>query len=892
MIDASKSSQGESANRSRTAKLADMREALEQTVSAQDFTSAAMKSLAENMAERGDRVSYALVRNLLDTIEEEQFGTETDFRLETSEVSLAEGASDDRYPIGGEEGAGRYRVLGHLGSGAAGQVFEVDDANFDRHIAVKFLHPDAAQRQDRMFDFINEARLTAHLEHPNILPIHDINISDSGMLYFSMQKAKGKSLKELLDDAELNGYLGKEIRDINDRVTILIKVCEAIAYAHSRNIVHQDIKPSNIMIGEYGEVVLVDWGTAARIEELDSGRGELVGTPIYMSPEQSKREPTNIPSDIYCLGSTLFHILLLRFPTWSDDVDTFWELKRKGSINPITRAERAKIPGPLLSIVLKAMAVDPQSRYASVEELQDDLQRFQLGQRVLAHRDSLADKGRRLYRRNRRAVWVAGIGAVFVCVLGILLYREWLKSTSEWNLYFSEDFSKTEEHDFVSNWSLIGFRRFSEKTIEQVPIQFGEAWRFENEALHFTKTGFGDLMLNLTWQGHVPGDMRLEFDFWSTRPAQVMRCFIAGPSRFKGYHLHAEGKKSSCRFYVTRESKTLDENGNVSKLDEWQRGALADRRVPWNMEANKVYHYVYERSGNRIRLLINNKEIFDVFDVDVLSGPGYQQFGFELPSSSVAIDNIKVYNRPLAQLVSPLAVADAYFKSGDYEQAARYYETLKDAYPGTDVQAQSLYRLGRCALVAEDYLRASNFFQTFLSSYPDHRLKNYVLYEMGRSYLMREDFTRAKQWLHQIAPHAEERVRSLTLSAIMHYHLRPYKDLSRHNPYLLLEPEKVWDEDFDMLAYLQLLEKEWNEWSDRLQIPISGVHAVHMSIPFMYIRLGKFDYVLEEYGPEKSPVHWPTREVLAILGRSEEMLELYKHDENMVANTYLEFRSH
>ena len=890
MIDVSKSSSDENNERTRTAKLADMREALEQTVSAQDFSAAAMQSMSENMAQRGDRVSYNLVRNLLDTIEEEQFGTETDFRLETSEVTLAEGAKDDRYPIGGDEGAGRYKVLGHLGSGAAGQVFEVADANFDRRIAVKFLHPEAAQRQERMFDFINEARLTAKLEHPNILPIHDINMSDSGMLYFSMQKAKGKSLKDLLDDAELNGYLGKEIRDINDRVSIIIKVCEAISYAHSRNIVHQDIKPSNIMIGEFGEVVLVDWGTATHIDELSSGRGELVGTPIYMSPEQVNREPSNVASDIYCLGSTLFHILTLRFPTWSEDMDAFWELKRSGKINPLTKSERQAVPRSLMSIVMKAMAFRAENRYATVEELQLDLERFQHGQRVQAHRDSLLDKWQRLYRHNKRATWVACVGVVFIAALSYLLYQELLKSESEWQIFYQEDFSEIKPVDFTQQYELTGFRRFMQSTSEKLPIKFGEAWDIKDGALHFRKVGLGDNTLNLTWMGKIPGDIRLEFDCWSDKDGQPMRTYIAGSSRFQGYHLHAEDGSGQCRFYVTREAKNNSAQSREKRVDGWQSGSLADVKVNWSFEANKVYRYVYERSNSRVRLSINGELLFDVFDIDVLNGPGYQQFGFEMPSSSIVIDNIVAYNRPLAQLVSPLAVADAYFKSGDYEQAGRYYETLKDAYPDTDVRAQSLYRLGRCALIKFDYLSAAQFFQTFMTEFPDHRLREYVLYEMARSFLMRDNINEAETWMKKIRPNAEKRVRLLALSAILHYYLKPYSDLVNGNPHTLKEPEKAFDEP-GMLDYLKLIEGKWAFWTKQLNAEVPPTHAVYMSIPFMYIRFGEFAHVEKHYGVE-NPRHWPIQEVLAITGRRHEILEYYKNDAGRVGQTLRQLGRH
>lgn len=860
-----------------------MREALEQTVSARDFSSAAMESLAEHMRNSEDKVSFDLVRNLLDTVEAENFGSETDFRLETEDVSLAE-SSYDKNSSDGEDGVGRYKVLGHLGTGAAGQVFEVQDLNFDRKIAVKFLHPQAADRSDRMFDFINEAKLSAQLEHPNILPIHDVNISDSGMLYFSMQKASGKSLKDLLDDFQDEGHLSKDIRDINDRVTIIMKVCDAIAYAHSRGIVHQDIKPSNIMIGQYGEVVIVDWGTATYVDEARSGRGELVGTPIYMAPEQARREQPDYTSDIYCLGSTLFHILLLRFPTWSDNLDTFWEMKKQGIINPVTRDERKHVPGPLLSIVLKAMDPEPGLRYKSVRDLLTDLKAFQSGQKVKAHRDSIVDIWKRLYRHNKRAVWVAAVGLVFVAILGLVLYNELLKSQSEWNVYAVEDFDDMQAGGLSEDWTGLTLRRYNSNTMSEHVVGQGEMWSIADGRLRYKGPGISDSQVNLTYRHKIPGDIRIEFDYYPGRDGSIPKMYLGGKHRYEGYVTHLVAGNSRVSGYITREPV------NEERLEVQYRGSgnLTQGAVPVDITAGERYHIRYERQGNYIRMYINGFELFNVYDVDVLTGPQYQQFGIEVSGGYDGVhtfDNFVISNRPLAQKVSPLTVADTYFRLGDYEQAVAYYEALIDAYPGTDVRAFSLYRMGRCLIRSGEYARASMLLKIFLNEFPEHDLHNYVLYELGRSYAQNDNISEAKVWFGKISVDAHENVRQQTLIAILYYYTRSYPDVGKWNPVILDHPEQIFG-DLDVVKYLYKIEGEWDYWSDKLQITLYRSHPVWMSIPYMHLRMGNFDHLIKRY--KNVHFHYAVFDALRLLGQGERIKEFHPNEKGLYRNVLLD----
>ncbi len=287
-----------------------------------------------------------------------------------------------------------------MAAGANGQVYSVADRNLAREIAVKFLKAPQSPGSDDIDRFIDEAQITASLEHPNVLPIHEIEVNDSGHLYFTMKKIDGRSLGEVIalstPEARAEG-----IASLNQVVSIFLSLGHALAYAHHRGIVHQDVKPDNIMLGDFGEILLVDWGSAFRI---GAAGIKLYGTPLYMSPEQARLERADVLSDVYCLGATLFHALLLRPPMWHDDPDEFWRRKRAGEVDPPTDAERQRVPSALIDLALKALAADPARRYASVEAMVEDLERYQAGLAASAHRYSIAEKLVRWYRRNQRAV--------------------------------------------------------------------------------------------------------------------------------------------------------------------------------------------------------------------------------------------------------------------------------------------------------------------------------------------------------------------------------------------------------------------------------------------------------------------------------------------------------
>ncbi len=296
----------------------------------------------------------------------------------------------------------RYEHTGRLGEGGLGEVLGAHDNDIDRAVAVKRLRPDATSPA-MLARFVEEVRTIGRLEHPNIIPIHDVGVDERGEYYFVMKYIDGETLESIIEklasgDAAYHARYGFE-----RRVQIVIALLDALAFAHKRGIVHRDIKPANVMVGAYGEVVLMDWGIAKQLRgapdaTLDAGAlpahasahakrgalfetvaGQLVGTPAYMSPEQARGEAVDARSDLYSLSMLFHELLCLRHPL--AEKRTLDEMIRGVTSEPTPLAGTVHSPHQpavgmdLTWFVRKGLAKHPANRFQSAEEMLDRLSR-------------------------------------------------------------------------------------------------------------------------------------------------------------------------------------------------------------------------------------------------------------------------------------------------------------------------------------------------------------------------------------------------------------------------------------------------------------------------------------------------------------------------------------
>ena len=314
---------------------------------------------------------------------------------------------------------GRYDDSEVIGRGGMGVVVAAWDRRLRRMVAVKTLRHDHGGDNSVPERFIREAQITAQLEHPNIVPVYDLGITEDGRPFYTMKRVRGQSLATL-GRADLS-----ELR----RLQIFLQVCDAIAFAHSQKVLHRDLKPANVMVGDYGEVLVLDWGIAKRVGDRDaSGRARpapggdpeltrddaLIGTPTWMSPEQALGDPATAASDQYSLGAILY-TLLTGEPPFRMRPDVLQRVV-KGEFPP-PREVRPDLSPELEAVCLRAMRVRPSDRYPSVRALRDDVQAWLEGRELRAVAYTGWRRARKFAERNRAAIGPAAIVALAATVL-------------------------------------------------------------------------------------------------------------------------------------------------------------------------------------------------------------------------------------------------------------------------------------------------------------------------------------------------------------------------------------------------------------------------------------------------------------------------------------------
>jgi serine/threonine-protein kinase len=254
----------------------------------------------------------------------------------------------------------KYEILEKLGQGGMASVYLARDRDLDRQLAIKVLH--AA---------VSDPAVQERLEHPGILPVHDLGFLSDGRIYYAMKLVRGRRLDE---------YVAQGI-PLPERLRIFVRICNAVAFAHSQGVIHRDLKPSNIMVGPFEEVLVIDWGLARVLpsEGLKDSKREqefLLGTPGYMAPEQEQwaGDSTDERADVYALGVILDSLL------------------------------PPAAPKALRAITKRSTSQKPADRYSAVSEMAVDIDRFLDGERVTAYRESVWETGRRLVVRHRTFV--------------------------------------------------------------------------------------------------------------------------------------------------------------------------------------------------------------------------------------------------------------------------------------------------------------------------------------------------------------------------------------------------------------------------------------------------------------------------------------------------------
>ena len=292
----------------------------------------------------------------------------------------------------------RYAMLSKFAEGGTATLSIARDKNLKRLVAVKSLKRDADNFEERLAAFVTEAKVTAQLDHPGIIPIYGLSSDDDNGIHLVMKLVDGKTLREYLRNASLN-YRVQGIQTFDEdmllrkRLEIFLRVCDTISYAHHRNVIHRDLKPENIMIGKYMDVFVMDWGLAKDLSQnAENDNDKVSGTLRYFPPEVLQGKPFDLRSDIFTLGLILQEVVTLQYAVNGKNKDEIIDNILQGNLAPIVHKFNRKIDKPLQTIIRKATAYKLEDRYQTAEALAEDVRRYMTGLSISAGKENLLDR--------------------------------------------------------------------------------------------------------------------------------------------------------------------------------------------------------------------------------------------------------------------------------------------------------------------------------------------------------------------------------------------------------------------------------------------------------------------------------------------------------------------
>ena len=458
-------------------------------------------------------------------------------------------SSSVREILNAEQGR-KYRLGQIVASGGMGAILDAKDVNVRRNVAMKVLLDPKKASREQILRFIQEAQITGQLEHPSIVPLHELGVDADGNVFYTMKFVQGATLKDIIEKIKRGSKKAIEEYPLARLLNIFQRICDAIAFAHSKGVIHRDLKPANVMVGEYGEVLVMDWGLAKvmpkreRTEIVDEDRqptekkteiqevvdsvrkdadfemlktmdGMIMGTPGFMAPEQALGETENLDerTDIYALGAMLYNILTLNPPVAGKDKKKVLEKATTGDIPhpsefnptgtrgsvekrrlgdlvvvPLYHCPGFRIPDSLSAVVMKALSLQQAQRYENVKILQTDIEKYQSGFATSAENAGFWRQLGLLFKRHKAMTVTLAVASMVLGGLSMFALSQMRAAKEESNRADQQRqrADKTDQTLGELEGSLETFLALTEKAIKEK--EFEEALKNINHAISLSPT--------------------------------------------------------------------------------------------------------------------------------------------------------------------------------------------------------------------------------------------------------------------------------------------------------------------------------------------------------------------------------------------------------------------
>lgn len=564
-------------------------------------------------------------------------------------------------PIGST--IGKYRIIEEIDRGGMAVVYKAMQLDLERVVALKVI-PATISINPRLLDrFLAEAHAVSKLSHPSIVSIHEIS-TESNVYFIAMDYIPGLNLAD---------YLHRYKPKLIDVLDIVVRLAEALGYAHRHRIIHRDLKLNNVIMRDDTTPVLIDFGLAKALEEDGSHitrTGELVGSPAYMAPERILGGAADSRSDICSLGIMLYEMLTFKNP-YLDQRSIHQTSMNVIEADPIPPRKLVPwLPSEVEAITLKAMHADPARRYQTMEDMRDDIARYQHGEYVLAQPPSLTYRIRHFLRKFWPYVAMGALVMVFGSVLGMTYYIQSEKGKAHWQLLHQERFGSRE---LGGLWS-----PGHDNTRLPPSDASASPWVVENGALVYR----GGRKSWVRFERPLTRDIRLECDIAATGAnLRDLGVFLYGDSPEKGY----------C-FHLYRDAEA------VHGMTAPGSPLLVNEYNPLQSPLSRTHHVEIERRQRMLSFRIDGIQVARLWDYFPPLGRGHQHMGFFAEDQPVAFDNLRIYQLAIPMAPSPTLVADRLWERGDFSAALDEYLGLTIDFSRNEIVRTIELRVPECLI--------------------------------------------------------------------------------------------------------------------------------------------------------------------------------------------------